>query len=389
MDGCPGLLKMLGEMMNFVHNPTSTHRERRHRMDDVYHELAKVLDTLPNGFPATTSGVEIRLLRKIFTPAEAALFCDLRLSFETPEQIAARTGRPLAGLEEQLITMGEKGQLFALQFGTTRYFKMIPWVFGIFEFQLHRLDREFAELHEEYSRVFGRQFFTGTPQLMQVLPIEEEIGVSQEALPYEKVSAIIEHGQSFRVSECICKKEQALLGKPCERPLQVCMAIAPIPGVFADSPHGRVITREEAYAVLRQAEADGLVHLTSNVQNGQYYICNCCKCCCGVLRSINELGLPAWQVVNAHYYAVTDGDACTGCGICAEERCQVGAIATDGNAYRIIPERCIGCGLCIGTCPTGAIRLVHKDQPTPPPLIEEEWFVQRGQRRGVDFSAFK
>ena len=43
--------------------------------EEVYHKLAKVLDTLPNGFPATESGIEIRLLKKIFTPEQADLFC--------------------------------------------------------------------------------------------------------------------------------------------------------------------------------------------------------------------------------------------------------------------------------------------------------------------------
>ena len=35
--------------------------------DEVYRKLAGVLDTIPNGFPATESGVAIRLLKKIFT----------------------------------------------------------------------------------------------------------------------------------------------------------------------------------------------------------------------------------------------------------------------------------------------------------------------------------
>jgi hypothetical protein len=33
--------------------------------DKIYQNLAKVLDTLPNGFPATESGIEIKLLKKI------------------------------------------------------------------------------------------------------------------------------------------------------------------------------------------------------------------------------------------------------------------------------------------------------------------------------------
>jgi len=359
--------------------------------DNIYNRLAGVLDTLPNGFPSSESGVEIKLLKKIFTPVQADLFCDMRLTFETAEQLAMRTGRPLEGMEEMLISMGEAGQLFAIQLGEQWFFKMLPWVFGIYEFQLSRLDREFAQLNEEYGPIFARQFYKEKPQLMQVLPIEEEISVQHDALPYERVSKIIEQGQSFRASECICKKEQALLGKPCDRPVQVCLAIAPLPGIFDDSPHGRVLTRDEAYELLKQSEEAGLVHLTSNIQNGQYYICNCCKCCCGVLRSINELGIPADDVVNSHYYAVIDAEECISCGVCLEDRCQVGAIEEAGDAYRIMQEKCIGCGLCIATCPTQAIHLIHKepDKRETPPITEDAWFEEKGSKRGIDFSDYK
>lgn len=359
--------------------------------DSIYHRVAKVLDTLPNGFPATESGVEIRLLKKVFTPKQAELFCDMRLTFETAEEIAERTGHPLENLQRTLISMAKSGQLFMLKLGRARYFKMLPWVFGIYEFQLGRLDREFAELFEEYMPVYGRQFFSGMPQLMQVLPIEEEISVREEPLPYEKVSSLIEAGQSFLVNDCICKIEQGLLEKPCDRPVQVCLAIAPIPGVFDNSPQGRVISRSEAYALLKKTEEEGLVHLTSNVQNGSVYICNCCKCCCAVLGAIDKLGIAASKVVNSHYYAEIDSDACTGCGLCLEKRCQVGAVEEGKEAYRIIPARCIGCGLCIGTCPAEAIRLLHKDRDeiATPPVTEEAWFEERGRNRGVDFSAYK
>lgn len=360
--------------------------------DDVYHKLAKVLDTIPNGFPATESGVEIQLLKKIFTPDEADLFCDMRLKFETAEQLAERTGRPLEGLEDKLIAMKNRGEIFGVKMGDTWIFKMVPWAIGIYEYQLPRLDREFAEMNEHFAPEFGRQFFSETPQLMQTLPIEEEISVEQEALPYEKVSTLIDSGQAFLVNECICKKEQGLLDNPCDRPLGVCMAIAPVPGVFDDSPIGRVITREEAYKLLEECEENALVHLTGNVQQGRFYICNCCGCCCGVLDGINKLGIPASTVINSHYYAVIDQDLCSDCGICAEERCQVNAISeTEDAAYDVIRERCIGCGLCVSTCPTEAVKLVRKsaDRLVAPPLDEREWFQERGRRRGVDFSQYE
>ena len=207
--------------------------------EEVYVKLARVLDTLPNGFPLTESGVEIKLLKKIFSPDQADLFCDMRLSFETAEQVAAENRAPPGGSGGQVEGHGQAGQLFAIDFEGTWVFKMIPWVFGIYEFQNERLDKEFVELNEEFGAVYGKQFFSKTPQLMQVLPIEKEIAVHQEALPYERVSTLIEQNQSFWVNDCICKKEQGLLGHPCDRPMQVCLAIAPVPGVFDKMPSGK------------------------------------------------------------------------------------------------------------------------------------------------------
>ena len=226
---------------------------------------------------------------------------------------------------------------------------------------------------------------------MQTLSIEKSIPVHQQALSYEKVSTIIENGQSFLANECVCKKERSLLGHPCDRSTQVCLAIAPVPGIFDNSPTGRVISKDEAYLLLNKSEEEGLVHLTGNIQFGQFFICNCCKCCCGVLRAINEFGIPASLVINSHYYAEIDSETCIACGTCSDARCQVNAIVKAEDTYRIAPERCIGCGLCIHTCPTDSIRLMHKEREdvSAPPVTEMDWFEERGRTRGVDFSAFK
>jgi Pyruvate/2-oxoacid:ferredoxin oxidoreductase delta subunit len=323
--------------------------------DDVYHRLARVLDTLPNGFPATESGIEIQLLKKIFRPEDVDLFCDLRLNWETAQQVAERTGRSLESLEDHLTDMQQRGQIFGVDVGGVKIFKMIPWAFGIYEFQLDRMDRELAEICEAYAKVYGDQFFKNQPQLMQVVPVEKEIQATHEALPYEKVSSIIETGKSFHVQDCICKKEQGLLDNPCNRPLEVCLAIAPIEGVFDD----------------------------------HFFICNCCGCCCGVLRSINEWGIS--NAVNSYYLAEIDPEACAACGTCADERCQVNAIEEGEDAYSVIKEKCIGCGLCVSTCPSEAIQMVRKqpEEIVPPPNDEMDWYEKRGNLRGVDFSKYK
>jgi ferredoxin len=164
-----------------------------------------------------------------------------------------------------------------------------------------------------------------------------------------------------------------------------------VPGIFESGRWpGRVISKEEAYRVLAKAEEEALVHLTWNMQDGLFFICNCCGCCCGVLRGINEMGLPAGEVVSSHYYAAIDPEVCAACGTCATERCQVNAIE-EGEAYRVVKEKCIGCGLCVSTCPQEAIKLVRKDEKecVAPPQNEAAWFEERGQNRGTDFSRYK
>ncbi len=358
--------------------------------DEIYNKLAEVLDTLPNGFPRTQSGVEIKLLKKMFEPDEAELFCELKLNFENVEQISKRTGRPLGVLEKKLDAMWRRGLVFGVNLGGTHIYKLLPWVFGLYEFQIDRMDREFVELCEEYMPHFGSQFFQHGPALMRTIPIEEKLTDSQEALPYDRVSAIIENGRDFAVNDCICKKERRLLGKGCDKPLEVCLAVAPVPGVFDDHPWGRQITKEEAYAVLQKAEEAGLVHLSRNVVNGQDFICNCCGCCCGVLRPINEWHIDPSLMIKSNYFARINADECTGCGVCAEERCQIQAVVEDGDVFRILEERCIGCGLCVTTCPTGAITLIAKEPAARemPPADEDQWFEIRGKSRGVDYSQY-
>ena len=69
--------------------------------EQIYVKLQKHLDNQAVGFPATRSGVEIKILKHIFTPKEAEIACCLSYKFEPLETIFDRAGN-LVGCPEEL-----------------------------------------------------------------------------------------------------------------------------------------------------------------------------------------------------------------------------------------------------------------------------------------------
>jgi electron transport complex protein RnfB len=125
------------------------------------------------------------------------------------------------------------------------------------------------------------------------------------------------------------------------------------------------------------------VHTVSNVTTGLGYVCNCCGCCCGILRGITEYGI-AESVAYANYFAVIDPDLCVGCGTCID-RCQVDAILDRDGVSVVQVESCIGCGLCVTGCPENAAHLERKPETEiiQPPVDFETWEQERLKNRGL------
>lgn len=74
----------------------------------------------------------------------------------------------------------------------------------------------------------------------------------------------------------------------------------------------------------------------------------------------------------------------TGCGVCVE-RFQVGALSTVGSTFHVSIERCIGCGLRVTSCPSGAVTPFRRDDvgKPPTPFDREGWMKDRMENRGI------
>jgi electron transport complex protein RnfB len=351
--------------------------------EDVYRRLAWQLDALPNGFPATESGAELRLLAKIFARDEATLAAEMRPDQEPAEVIAGRAGVDPKTAYRTLKAMVRKGQITVGRQDRQLVFGLMPFAVGFYEEQLPRMDKELATLFEAYYLESAGAFTRYGPPVHRVIPVQEAIPAGIEVYPYEQASELLESAKAWGVRDCICRVQQKLVGKGCDRPLESCLVFAPVAGVFNNSDTTRAISKEEALQILREAEDAGLVHSPGNFRDGHNYICNCCTCCCGVLRSVAEFSIPTAIAISG-FVAVVERDACAGCGDCLP-RCQFGALSLFEDVCMVDAGCCVGCGLCTTICPTDALHLKRRADgrvPVPPDNLED-WRMQRARSRGV------
>jgi NAD-dependent dihydropyrimidine dehydrogenase PreA subunit len=339
-------------------------------MSNVYERLRERLDMFPQGFPKTGSGVELEILRRLFAPDEAEIMLYLKpFPPENAATIAERTGKDKSELGQTLYEMSRRGLIMRYKApDDDLYYALIPWVVGIWEFQLNNLTPENIQLYERYFEE-GMVPSQRNRKLggMRVIPVEKEIEATTEIQPYEKVSQIIESSTRFAVADCICRKEARMLGKGCDKLLEACMSFGASAEFYIENGMGREISKEEAKEILAKAEEDGLIHCSTNSEGNKAFICNCCGCCCKSMANVTKYG-NLQAVVRSNYYAIKDQETCTDCGTCME-RCQVSAIRDEDDHTVIDKERCIGCGLCASTCPTGSIAMVRKSPRESSPVF--------------------
>ncbi len=358
--------------------------------DAVYRRLANRLDEIPNGFAATDSGAELRLLEKLFSPEEAELACAMRLSPESPAAIGER-----AGLDEDtaagiLGAMRDKGLIRAARGTSAPAYFLMPFIVGIYEDQLGRMDEEMARLFEDWIRESGGgSNADGGASVHRVIPVDESIPQDLEIFPYEKAADLLDRARAWGVRDCICRVQQRLIGKGCDHTVENCLVFAPMPGVFDGSDEIRSITRDEAGRILAQAADEGLVHSAMNQRDQLYYICNCCTCCCGVIRGVAEFGVPT-AVSRSDFHVVVAGGRCTGCGACVR-RCPFGALAKDGDLCVADYARCVGCGVCVSACPVEALVMERRPEGEVerPPENFRHWMDRKAKERGISVEGVK
>jgi NAD-dependent dihydropyrimidine dehydrogenase PreA subunit len=327
---------------------------------NVYERLAQHLDKLPGGFPPSPSGVELRLLKRLFTPKEAKLAVHLTLNREEARIIARRAKLVLGEAEQRLRKMARKGLIFSIESeAAPPLYQAVPWMVGIYEFQVNNLDEGFVQDVNEYIRTKGK---ASRPQLIpqiRTIPIGRSIEPHLEALPYERAEELVKTHRKFAVAPCICRRKAEIAGVGCNAPKETCLMFGEWADYYVRNGMARYIDQPEVAEILTLADKANLV-LQPNNSKEMVFMCCCCGCCCAVLTRIKLHPRPS-ELVASPFRARHDSERCKGCETCVD-RCQMGALIREGDRVVLNSARCIGCGLCVSTCPTGSLTLARKTE---------------------------
>ena len=332
--------------------------------EDMYLKLREALDKMPGGFPETDSGVELKILKKLFTPEQAEIALNMKPMPEPVDKIAERLGIDKSEAARKLEKMSKDGLIYRVRMGDKILYMALQFAVGVYEFNLNRIDRELSELMEEYIPHISKSWMKTPTKQLRILPVESSLESAPSVAPYNQVREMVKKQDLISVAQCICRKEQTLLGNQCDRPQELCFQFGMAANYYLENGMSRKIDVEEALKLLNLAEDNAMVLSPTNAQN-ILSLCCCCKCCCGVLRGLSQFDRPA-DLVHSGYQAKIDPELCSACETCVD-RCQIDAIKENGDVMEIDTARCIGCGLCVSTCPDEAISMVEKEKAYVPP----------------------
>lgn len=217
------------------------------------------------------------------------------------------------------------------------------------------------------------------------VPVNLELPFENATLPLDVIHDLIDRSAYIHVMDhCVCRT-----GKACKhhRSDIGCMFLG-ASGNDIVPPISHPVTREQAYAHVDAALADGLVPQTMRLRADNYAflfpdhhaivaICFCCDCCCfmGYYKDVpRDYVTPIYKTVPGARVAF-DSSKCLTCGAheCAKH-CYMKNISFDEKGAMQFGPDCKACGRCATYCPNGAVRF-FTDDPHALDKVEEEFLA--------------
>lgn len=267
-------------------------------------------------------------------------------TIRTTEEIASRCKKSTEYTQEQLDKLVKTGVIRIKTKDGKRGYLYPIWVPGIMEGFLankEQCDRLpiLGECFEEYTRKrLGVlvPFLSPGIAFMRVMPVMSAIENNSHTASTDELTTIIENTDAISVGPCSCRRSRRLMGEGCGHLEEdMCMYVGENAKSYVAAGYHRMVTKEEAYEILKRAEDNGLVHEVNQTDgiDDVGAICNCCGCSCYALRIANYFRTP--EGISSNFVAKVDKDKCVACGQCVEN-CQTNAVKLGKKLCSLEPD---------------------------------------------------
>ena len=291
----------------------------------------------------TYSDPEYRILDPIVDDDMCSVMMRMRLETDfSAEDLAKKMRKSVDFVQTQCDKLVKAGVIRTrVRSGVLCYYYPI-WVPGIMEGILSNREQcdahpELGACFEEYTRIrvgMLAPVLGNGVNFMRVMPVMSAIENDTHKASYDEISTLIEKAWAISVGPCSCRRSRRLMGEGCGHLEEdMCLYLNDNAISFSKNGEHRLITKEEAYEILRRAEDNGLVHEVNQSLgfDDVTAICNCCGCSCYALRIAELFRSP--NGVSSNFIARVDKDKCVACGQCVEN-CQT-------NAVRLGQKHCL------------------------------------------------
>ncbi len=355
--------------------------------EEAYEALAQRLSRFPVGVVINDTLMEI--LKLLYTEGEAQVGSKFPVKPRPLTEIADLTGLSEKVAVSVLNEMSKKGLVVDFSRKGNIYYMLSPVVVGFFEYSMMRADganvKQLSGLYEEYfnNEAVREEIFGANTAMFRALVYEYYIPelIRTEVLDYEKAEMVIRNSGGGGLSICACRHKSYHLGKTCRYPMKdICTSLGRPAEWLIRHGFARRTSVDELLSNLESTYKLGLVLACDNVIDEPAYICHCCGCCCGLLKSIKENGISAVEPSN--FMLQIDSESCLGCNACVDI-CHVSALESSEEAEPALKrEVCIGCGACVSVCPGDSLRMVRSDEISTPPQNKMAQMINIAVERG-------
>jgi len=374
-------------------------------IDEKYRKAGEIISTA-GGTPLPVNDTLIKLLKFFILEDEVdfiAAFKDKKS--QTLEQLKLSSGLSEEEIHKKVKDLAGRGVIFNQPNSKgLMVFRLLPLLnVGTFEYnfmgKLEKNDRNreisslFTKLFAELNSMVQDNYDAIIPMLMtapavdRTVPVFEnkpknepvKIILNQELetaidriVPFKRVEELIQKFDEIALGHCFCRHHMDMEGTPCKQTdeRETCFTFGKSARFTSEQGFSRMIGKDEALKILKQAEEAGLVHKAYHpnfdTSKDETSICNCCRCCCA--NGVDHMIAPIANVTN--FMAVVNDDLCIGCGTCVDKCHTYAAYVNDDKKAGRREERCIGCGVCAHFCPQNAISMVKGEERIvriPPP----------------------